>query len=125
MRGGKARTGKRGGRGKQRPDQVAAPNSADNSTAPGTEFIPQQLATLKAIESLIGDLDLNGKQAAVGEELLIELQAACGELTSLNEVADGNRTNEAARRVYALAETFSGLVEGASGRQDTDRGENA
>lgn len=120
MQGGKAGSGKRRGRGKKRPEKVAAPISVDGSTPPRTGFIPEQLETLKAIETLIGAFDLTGEQAAVGEEMVIELQAASGELAALRAGAvsdDAKRTNKAARRVNALAETFSGLLADPSNGQ--------
>ncbi len=122
-----AHSGKRRGRGKKRTEEDAAPASVDDSTALRSGFIPEQLATLRAIESLIGDLDLTGEQAAIGEEMLIQLQGACSELAALNTgpVAGPGRVNEAARRVSALAETFSGLLEGAASGTGAGRRGNA
>ncbi len=116
MQGEEARSGKRRRRGKKRSKEDTAPASVDNSAALHSAFIPEQMETLRAIESLIGDLDLTGERAAIGEEMLIELQAACSELAALNTgpEAGPRRVNEAAQRVSALAETFSGLVQGTS-----------
>ncbi len=116
MQGEKAHSGKRRGRGKKRSKEDAAPASVNDSTVLRSDFIPEQLATLRAIESLIGDLDLTGEQATIGEEMLIELHGACSELAALNTgpVAGPRRVNEAAQRISALAETFSGLLEGAA-----------
>ena len=127
MQGEKAPSGKRRRRGKKRSKEAAAPASVDDSTALRSGFVLEQLETLRAIESLIRDLDLTGERAAIGEEMLIELQGACSELAALEagQVAGTGRVGEAAQRVSALAETFSGLVEGASGGAATGRRGNA
>ncbi len=123
MQGEEASSGKRRRRGKKRSKEDAAPASVDDSAALHSAFISEQLETLRAMESLIGDLDLTGEQAAIGEEMLIELQGACSELVALK--AGPRRVNEAAQRVSALAETYSGLLEGAAGAAAAGRRGNA
>ncbi len=127
MQGEEAHSGKRRGRGKKRSEEDAAPASVDDSKALHSAFIPEQLETLRAIESLIGDLDLTGEQAAIGEEMLIELQGARSELAALKAgpVAGPRQVNEAAQRVSVLADTFSGLLEGAASGTAAARRGNA